>query len=120
MTFAPSTHRLVAPLALLLLLMAGCGPATPQQPAVGENPAPVAAVEVTATPIPVDTPAPTDTPEPAPTTAEPTATAQPVAEPAPTSTPEPDWTQVAALVDGLYILGNPNAPIRLIDYSDFF
>jgi hypothetical protein len=32
---------------------------------------------------------------------------------------EQDWTAVASLEDELYVLGNPDAPIRLIDYSDF-
>lgn len=31
----------------------------------------------------------------------------------------PDWLTTVTVEDGLYILGNPNAPIRLIDYSDF-
>ena len=30
-----------------------------------------------------------------------------------------DWTQVATLEGDLYILGNPAAPIRLVDFSDF-
>lgn len=118
----------LAALALALLLMAGCGAPAAEQPAASENIAPVVVTEATATrqptadPQPTAPPAPTDTPEPAPAAAEPTATAQPVAEPAPTATPEPepDWTQTATLVDGLYVRGNPNAPIRLIDYSDFF
>ena len=105
-----------------LLLIAGCGAAARDQTAANESAVPVAVMEATATPLPTDTPAPSATPQPAPVSAEPTATAQPAAEPAPTNTPEPepDWTQTAALADGLYARGNPNAPIRLIDYSDFF
>ncbi len=30
-----------------------------------------------------------------------------------------DWLQVASKEGDLYVLGNPNAPIRLVDYSDF-
>ena len=121
-------YRSLALFILALLLMAGCGAATPEQPAASENIAPVVVAEATATrqptadPQPTAPPAPTNTPEPATVAAEPTATAQPVAEAAPTATPEPapDWTQTATLIDGLYVRGNPNAPIRLIDYSDFF
>lgn len=108
-----SHRRDIFPILLAcLLLIAACGSATPEQPAAGENVAPVAVVEATATPIPTEPPAATATSESAPV----------AAEQAPTSTPEPepDWTQTATLVDGLYVLGNPNAPIRLIDYSDFF
>ena len=104
-----------------LLLVTACGAAAPEQPAAVENAAPVVVREATATPLPTDTPAPVD---PTATSApvEPTATPQPVAQPAPTNTPEPEpgWTQTASLVDGLYVRGNPNAPIRLLDYSDFF
>ncbi|RLT37979.1 MAG: hypothetical protein DWI57_12870 [Chloroflexi bacterium] len=98
-----------------LLLIAACGASAPEQPAANESAAPVVVAEATSTPLPVE---PTATSAPV----EPTATPQPVAQPAPTNTPEPeaDWTQTAALVDGLYVRGNPNAPIRLIDYSDFF
>jgi len=114
-------YRLVAPLAFVLLLIAGCGPAVTEEPAINEIVTPAAAVEATAAPIPSDTPAAPVAAEPT-AAAQPVATVQPVAEPAPTATPEPetDWTQTAALVDGLYVRGNPEAPIRLIDYSDFF
>lgn len=30
-----------------------------------------------------------------------------------------DWSQVAGREGDLYILGNPNAPLRIVDYSDF-
>jgi hypothetical protein len=46
-------------------------------------------------------------------------------EPATTFTPEQelvastDWSQVAGQEGDLYLLGNPDAPIRIIDYSDF-
>jgi hypothetical protein len=30
-----------------------------------------------------------------------------------------DWVNTASAVGDFYVLGNPNAPIRLIDYSDF-
>jgi protein-disulfide isomerase len=44
-----------------------------------------------------------------------------------TSTPAPeqeftaatDWSQVAGQEGDLYVLGNPDAPVRIVDYSDF-
>ncbi len=124
------SHFLSPILLICLLLMTACGTAAPDQSTANESAAPVVVAEATSTPLPTDTPAPieptaTSAPvEPTATSApvEPTATPQPVAPPAPTDTPAPapDWTQTASLVDGLYVRGNPNAPIRLIDYSDFF
>jgi hypothetical protein len=56
-------------------------------------------------PVPEPTLAPTDTPSPEPTA---------------TPTPEPDWTNtVGRTADNLVYLGNPEAPVTLIDYSDF-
>ena len=58
-------------------------------------------IETAASPEPVFT----DTPTPAPT---------------PTPTPEPDWLNtVGRTDDGLVYLGNPEAPVTMIDYSDF-
>lgn len=44
----------------------------------------------------------------------------------PTDTPETeeavaptDWLSTVTVEDNFYILGNPNAPIRLVDFSDF-
>lgn len=31
-----------------------------------------------------------------------------------------DWTQVATVEGDFYVLGNPAAPVRLMDFSDFF
>ncbi|MBX3052974.1 MAG: hypothetical protein KF753_15940 [Caldilineaceae bacterium] len=121
------TNQYWLPTALLAcLLLTACGSPAPEPQAVDVRTTPVPAPEATTAP------APTETPEPAPVAAEPIATmpaatappatVQPAVEPVPTSAlePEPDWTQTASLVDGLYVLGNPNAPIRLVDYSDFF
>jgi hypothetical protein len=55
------------------------------------------------------------TPTPAPTPAQAIATETPIEAP----TEAPDWTQFAAQEGDYYVLGNPNAPIRLLDYSDF-
>lgn len=110
--------RLLAALLLICLwLMAGCEPATPEQSGANQSAAPVAPAQATPAPLATAAPAPTDTPESAPESVA-AATEQPT--PADTPEPAPDWTQTASLVDGLYVLGNPNAAIRAIDYSDFF
>ncbi len=44
---------------------------------------------------------------------------EPVAEPVAEPTEEPDWTQTASIEGDFYVLGNPAAPIRLVDFSDF-
>lgn len=62
---------------------------------------PTATAQTKAAPIATNTAAPLDTP-----------TAEPVAELV-------DWTTTASVDGDHYVLGNPNAPIRLIDFSDF-
>lgn len=42
-----------------------------------------------------------------------------VAEATATPTPTPDWLSTVTVEGEFYVLGNPNAPIRLVDYSDF-
>lgn len=62
-------------------------------------------------------PPPTDTPSPEPTS---TPTETPTSEPTLTPTPDIDWTTVSERTpEGLMSLGNPNAPVTFIDYSDF-
>ena len=44
----------------------------------------------------------------------------PTVEPSPEpESEETDWTQTAGIDGDYYVLGNPAAPIRLIDFSDF-
>jgi hypothetical protein len=52
------------------------------------------------------------TPTPVAEAGEPVATLSPAQE-------STDWTQVAGVEGDLYVLGNPDAPVRIIDYSDF-
>lgn len=104
----------------LLIVLVGCSPPT-ANPTTSAEPAdpPVVltteeAVEATAT---------------APAAAAPitgsatTQRAAPVL--VPTDTPqvadaiETDWLATVTVEGDFYILGNPNAPIRLVDYSDF-
>ena len=123
--------------AIVLMLLTAFMPAC--ESLTGDDPAaPVRAVIVFVTPSP--TPLPTATPEPTSTNV-PVATAMPVVsvvsmeatepptappppsatpEPTPTATPEPDWLNtVGRTGDELVYLGNPDAPVTLIDYSDF-
>ena len=59
-------------------------------------------------------------PEPTKAAAVLVATATPPAEPGVDATTEViDWLSTVTVDGDYYILGNPNAPIRLIDYSDF-
>jgi protein-disulfide isomerase len=50
----------------------------------------------------------------------PTEDAAPEATPSPEVADEPtDWTQTVFVEGDFYVRGNPAAPIRLVDYSDF-
>lgn len=111
-------------LAILAMLLAGCTVpgSTLQQDAETTTGIDSQAVETVATEVVTN--AATNTQQPV-TTPE-IATAAPVL--VPTDTPSvaeeasqapTDWLTTVTVEDGLYILGNPNAPIRLIDYSDF-
>ncbi len=109
----------------LILVLAACGgqsgssqealPAA-EQPAA-EQPAPEQSTAAQA-PAP---PAVTDTPAPEAATPTQESTAAPEAAPTEASAAqEPqDWSQNAWQDGDLYVLGNPDAPIRLVDYSDF-
>ena len=74
------------------------GPPTAPAPTATTQAAATLAVEATV--APADTPV-LDTPTP-----------EAVAEAV-------DWTTTASVDGDYYVLGNPNAPIRLIDFSDF-
>jgi outer membrane biosynthesis protein TonB len=123
------SHRPIPALRLLLLFMgmlylAACAPSPSSTlpPVTASAPEDVAAA---ATPSPTDSPtidptaAPVDEPTEAPVeAAEPTA--EPIAEPTETPVPEAvDWTETVTVDGDLFIRGNPAAPIRLVDYSDF-
>lgn len=111
---------------LILFLVTTCGVATPETPVTQPPPA-----------TPTNTPvvaAATYTPAAEPTQAVVEATItkpETVTEPAPTATAEMaaeaapasgvvDWLTVEGkTADNLAYLGNPDAPVTLIDYSDF-
>ena len=112
-----------------LSLLSACAPAL-QESAQTESALPERADEqpiLTPTDTPVTTSAtqaPEAEPEAESTEAESTeaestgaeALLQPTEAPA---TEVPDWTQVASVEGEFYILGNPAAPVRLVDFSDF-
>jgi len=111
-------------------MLSACSVDQPEPEAVVASPTvqAVALVEVstTATPLPTNVPLPT----PASSTPLPTAvpvdesvvTAEPaVLNPSPSPTSEPDPLQVISgqTAEGAFFLGAPDAPITVIDYSDF-
>ena len=99
---------------LLIFVLAGCGSADPAMP--------VDAVATTPPTVNADAGPPPATAEPITPAAESTASGEQTttagAAPA-TPTEAIDWTQTASVDGDLYVLGNPAAPIRFIDYSDF-
>jgi hypothetical protein len=118
--------RVLFPLIVAMLFLVGCGsgpaPESAAVPTLAEENA-----EPSETPTLL--PAPTITPQPVATepVASPTATAMatevaaatqapPSPTPEPTATPAPSFGQTA---EGAFYRGNPDAPVTLIDYSDF-
>ena len=97
-------------LGLSILLLAGCGAEEAVAPTISADPAIAVAA---ATAIVAPTVAPTEIATSVPT-ATPTVASVAVAEDT-----SADWVNVASVEGDLYIRGNPNAPLRLLDYSDF-
>lgn len=120
-------------LIILILLLPACSPAmvsNPSPPEATPTEIPVSTLPPpTATPTPSPLP-PTATPSslnspgflssPTPSPSPPTATPSPEPTVTPTSTPTPDWlNSFGRTADNLMYLGNPNAPVTLVDFSDF-
>ncbi len=105
-------HLVRASLLLSMLALAGCTAARPESPPVAASvaPAPTASAG-TATGAPAPSP-PTPTVVPEATIAQ----EEPAAE-APDA--QVAWADVATVDGDYYVRGNPAAPIRLIDFSDF-
>ncbi len=109
----------------LIVVLAACGgqsksnqeaPSAAEQPAA-EQPAAEqpAAEQASASSAVTDTPAPVA----AASSQEPTAALEATPTEAPAAQESQDWSQNAWQDGDLYVLGNPEAPIRLVDYSDF-
>jgi protein-disulfide isomerase len=93
-------HGWLIALAIVTLLVAACGPqmATPTTKPATDSP-PTAAVSSPAATIPQ------------PTAAQPTA-AQPTVEPL-------DLSKLPVDPDNWHVLGRPDAPVTIVEYSDF-
>jgi protein-disulfide isomerase len=112
-------------LMMLAVMLTGCGTVSPvEEPVVAAT----ATLPFTATPRPTatHTAAPTHTVAAVATAAVVNVTATQVAPtdtPIPatdTPTPEPDWLNtVGRTADNMAFLGNPDASVVVIDYSDF-
>lgn len=115
-------------LGVLILMLMGCGaqPEATQAPVSDPTSTEVATLPSTATaepgtPAPADVLAATEPPEAEPVAVNPTATSEPV--PTPTeavAAAEVDWLTVEGRTENdLPALGNPDALVTVIDYSDF-
>lgn len=115
-------------LLLLVALLAACSSTTPmaQRPAevVANEPTAVRATAEAATPLPSRATATEAAPN-APIASEPTATPEAVVEDAPTATPALDGPVTASMAqlqiggERYSALGDPSAPVTLIEFSDF-
>jgi protein-disulfide isomerase len=114
--------------AALLLVFTACG-AVDRGADVPPPPLPSTATATATLPPPPPTNTPLPTPiqvaviealDPPPVEPSLIPTNPPPPEPAATPTPEPDWLASVGRTDaGLMFLGNPDAPVTIIDYSDF-
>ena len=115
--------------ATLLLFLSGCGIYAQIDPAA-PNPSPTPIAVATLAPPTVTAtaslepaaPASVEEVQPTATDTAPAFTAIPTeaALPSPTFTTEPDWLAYSGRTeDGLMSLGNPEAPVKMIDFSDF-
>lgn len=116
------SHTLFATFKHILLLwgmviVAACSAPAPAAPSTVTSPS-AADVVAVATAQPVDSP--TAVPATAPADAATEAVEPTVLPPTATPVPEPeDWTETVTVEGDLFVRGNPAAPIRLVDYSDF-
>lgn len=112
-----------APLYLCLIwLLAACSSTQPAADAPSPAPTAEAAVQSTSTAVAttaaVATAMPTNTPA---ATAAVTAIVTTTPPPSPTATPTTAAAQIVSgrTDEGVFFLGDPNAPVTMIDYSDF-
>ncbi len=97
--------------------VANIAPTATHPPTDAPAPSPTSVPTETLPPPPTKTAIapPTSIPTEPPPTVTPTDTVAP-----PTPTPAPDWLLVEGrTADGLPTLGNPDAPVVVLDYSDF-
>ena len=103
--------RVLPVAAAALILLAACGAST-RQSAAPATTAPVTEAAVTAAAVASPAEA-----LPVAAASAPAVEAASVAVPAAVPT---DWLTTVTVEGDYYVLGNPAAPVRLVDYSDFF
>lgn len=94
------------------MILAACGPASAPVPVESGDTAPVA--EATQA-QPTDAPTAVPTQEEAAVLLPTESPTEPAVEPAAVT----DWTDVVTVEGDYFVRGNPAAPVRLVDYSDF-
>lgn len=112
---------------ILLVLLVGCGSMTPAAQPAAEPSSPLLSQPTSVPTIAATAAPPTLTAVPLPTaaatTAEATSTPQPTAQPTEVMAVEPTDTAEPALFgrteEGAFFRGAADAPVTLIDYSDF-
>jgi len=100
-------------LLLVALLFVACGSTDVPATGVPTRAAVVQKVEPTATATVVATAVPTESPTVAAATVAPTAALTTAI------TTMTDWVNTASVDGDFFVRGNPSAPIRMVDYSDF-
>ncbi|MCA9994406.1 MAG: hypothetical protein KDE56_01585 [Anaerolineales bacterium] len=114
-------RRMVMILLCFVFLLAACAAPEVVELTVANVPTAVPATE-SAAPTAVPTPIPPTVVSVRETAvSEPTPAAEPTAPPEPTAVSATDTGKVTAgrTDDGAFFLGDPNAPLTVIDYSDF-
>lgn len=99
------------------IILAACGPVSAPVPVEAGDTAPMAeATQALPTDAPTAAPAQEEAVVLVPT---PTAAAESPTESSTGPAAVTDWTDVVTVEGDYFVRGNPAAPVRLIDYSDF-
>lgn len=107
---------------LLVGLLAGCGAHLSPAESAAASPTPTPSIQPPSVPAATQRTEEIISKPASPTAAPPTVTIEPTPTPLPPPTPtvEVNWLEVSGKTeDGLAYLGNPDAPVTVIDYADF-